>query len=274
MTNVIEVSSTSRTIMTEAKGYLLSQEFPNITRGTAFLLEGVLHGFYASKAPVDEVELDAFVRKRLPYYSVPEKWTQMESLPLTPNGKIDKRELRATSSLQTIAPSTINMPSPAHAPIPNTEQNSIDSFSAVCQLSNSSLDSNKDVEKGNIIQSKTTKLSDSSARTSILEIEDSLPPKNGFHGQRWVRHRAMILYRRFFSVVVLANVAVACFLLFQRIKENRYILANLATATAANLCVAVLMRSEPVVNLLFTVFCSVPVGPDDCITTLVDADSV
>lgn len=84
----------------------------------------------------------------------------------------------------------------------------------------------------------------------------------------------MILYRRFFSVVVLANIAIACFLLFQRIKENRYILANLATATAANLCVAVLMRSEPVVNLLFTVFCSVPVRLDNSMKTMFLADIV
>jgi hypothetical protein len=217
-------------------------------------VDGVLHGFYASRTAVDEEKLFAFVRHRLPYYSVPEKWTQMGSLPLTPNGKIDKRELRATSSLQTFITSTTNVPSPS------AEQDSVDSFSAICHLSNSSSDANKDVEKGKIIiESKTSKLSDSSARTSVLDIEDILPPKNGFHGLRWVRHRGMILYRRFFSVVVFANTAIACFLLFQRIKENRYILANLATATAANICVAVLMRSEPVVNLLFTVFCSVPV---------------
>lgn len=221
-------------------------------------MDDVLHGFYASKNVLDEEKLDAFVRHRLPYYSVPEKWTRMDSLPLTPNGKIDKKELRATSSLQTFTTSTTDIPSPL--PLSCAEQNSIDSFSAICHLSHSSSDTNKDVEKGNvIIEGQNPKLSDSSARTSVLEIEDSLPPKNGFHGLRWVRHRAMILYRRFFSVVVLANTAIACFLLFQRIKENRYILANLATATAANLCLAVLMRSEPVVNLLFTVFCSVPV---------------
>jgi hypothetical protein len=57
-------------------------------------------------------------------------------------------------------------------------------------------------------------------------------------------------------------VAVACLLLYRKIKEKKDILADLSTATAANLCMAVLMRSEPVVNLLFTVLCSVPVSAD------------
>lgn len=96
--------------------------------------------------------------------------------------------------------------------------------------------------------------------TAVVETEkpDSLPSKNGFHGQRWVRHRFMILYRKFFSFVVMANIAAAIVVIYLRISNGRPMLADLATATATNICVAILMRSEPVVNLLFTVFCSVP----------------
>ena len=98
------------------------------------------------------------------------------------------------------------------------------------------------------------------AQVSVLEpdVPETLPEKRGLHGQRWLRHRAFILYRRFFSVVVLVNLVIAGFILYRRIGQGKRVLADLATATASNLCMAVLMRSEPVVNLLFTVFCSVP----------------
>jgi hypothetical protein len=138
---------------------------------------------------------------------------------------------------------------------------SIDATIEVCQPANLPAQVPKDLEKGEIIvASKSSEFSASSVRSSIIEVPDILPVKNGLHGLRWLRHRAFILYRRFFSVVVLSNLAIACFLLYRKIKEDRYILANLATATSANLCVAVLMRSEPVVNLLFTVCCSIPVS--------------
>jgi hypothetical protein len=50
----------------------------------------------------------------------------------------------------------------------------------------------------------------------------------------------------------LASLGVDC-----KISQGEHVLADLATATAPHLYMAVLMRSEPVVNLLFTVFCSV-----------------
>jgi hypothetical protein len=120
----------------------------------------------------------------------------------------------------------------------------------------------RDLEKGFFMEGKSAESTDSSEKNSIMELPDTLPPKNGFHGLRWLRHRAFILYRRFFSVILLVNLAVAGLLLYRKIEQDRNILADLSTATAANLCMAVLMRSEPVVNLLFTVFCSVPVSAD------------
>lgn len=121
--------------------------------------------------------------------------------------------------------------------------------SAISTPSSDSAKSIIDVEKGPVVVEN---------QTDTLEVPEMLPPKHGFHGQRWVRHRAFILYRRFFSIVVLANLAIAVFILHRKIGQGRSVLADLATAASANLCVAVLMRSEPVVNLLFTVFCSVP----------------
>jgi hypothetical protein len=223
------------------------------------LVDNTLYGVYTAQPPVDEKNLDAFVRKHLPYYSVPERWKYVDSIPLTANGKINRVELGAMvlrpnkatherhdsgTDMEFIAEKNVSIASTLQACLPTT-------YGA---------DASKDLEKGDIIVTSKSEASDSSGRTSTVEAPDALPPKNSYHGLRWLRHRAFILYRRFFSIVVTTNVAVACCLLYRGIHKHENVIAHLATATAANLCVAVLMRSEPVVNLLFTVFCSVPVS--------------
>ncbi|KAF2034561.1 acetyl-CoA synthetase-like protein [Setomelanomma holmii] len=229
------------------------EQFPGVARASAMLVNNSIHGFYSTTTLFDEKDLDTFVRKHLPYYSVPESWTYIASIPLTANGKVDKQSLRTMAVRRTRADSGVDMSSST------TKIASLDATIEECRPAQPTTYAEKDLEKGEIVvKSKSSELSASSIRSSVVEVPEMLPPKNGRHGLRWLRHRAFILYRRFFSVVVLTNVAFACFILYRRIKEDRYILANLASASAANLCVAVLMRSEPVVNLLFTVFCSVP----------------
>jgi hypothetical protein len=223
------------------------------------LVDNNLYGFYTAQAPVDEKNLEAFVREHLPYYSVPERWKYVDSIPLTANGKVNRVELNAMAmrpnrSAHNRTDSGIDVDHSAekHASIEATLQ--------ACPPTTCCVDASKDLEKGNVIVTSKSELSGTSLRSSTVEVPDVLPPKNSYHGLRWLRHRAFILYRRFFSLVVLTNVAVACYLLHRGIHEHEDVIAHLATATAANLCVAVLMRSEPVVNLLFTVFCSVPVS--------------
>ncbi|KAL5426978.1 hypothetical protein PMIN07_009995 [Paraphaeosphaeria minitans] len=228
------------------------EAFPGISRACARLVNKQLHGFYAAEYVLDE-SLDAFVRQHLPFYSVPERWIYVPEIPLTPNGKVDKKMLvklalgaAATNSTNeaalTIAPPVPAVTVPAQELDLCLDLEKAEKFdSAVVRNSLS------------IIKGGTASISES------LEYElDKLPAKKGFHGQRWLRHRAFILYRRFFSVVLLANIATACFILYRRVEQDRYILADVSTAFAANLCMAVLLRSEPVVNLLFTVACSVP----------------
>jgi hypothetical protein len=223
------------------------------------LVDDSLYGFYTAQAPVDEENLEAFVRKHLPYYSVPERWKYVDSIPLTANGKVNRVELNAmamrpnrVAHKRTDSGVDVNHSAEKHI--------SIDATLQACSPIAYGVDASKDLEKGDVIVTSNSELSQTSVRSSTVDITDVLPPKNSYHGLRWFRHRAFILYRRFFSVVVLTNVAVACYLLHRGIHEHEDVIAHLATATAANLCVAVLMRSEPVVNMLFTVFCSVPVS--------------
>lgn len=204
------------------------------------------------------------MNKHLPYYSVPEVWIYSASIPLTPNGKVNKNELRkGVSPLQrsrTDSGVQLEHSAPNKKPFQAPNEKAFhEAAQAVTRPEPSKAFAAQDLEKGQIIiSSKLSDVSDSSATTSVIEPINVLPGKNGIHGQRWLRHRLFILYRRFFTVIILANIAVACLILYRKIEEKRNILPDLATATAANLCMAVLMRSEPVINVLFTVFCSVP----------------
>ncbi|RMZ74524.1 non-ribosomal peptide synthetase [Pyrenophora seminiperda CCB06] len=188
---------------------------------------------------------------------------EVDSIPLTNNGKVDRKALIEIVQQRSESDSETDVSTPS----------SQDSFHGVVMEALSPLsystDTWKDQEKATVtIISKESASSDvsrspSSEKLPVIlsekntEVPDSLPPKHSYHGLRWLRHRAFILYRQFFSIVILANLGVAAFLLNRKIRGEDS-LSDLTMAFAANLVVAVLMRSEPVVNLLFTVFCSVP----------------
>jgi hypothetical protein len=170
-------------------------------------------------------------------------------VPLSPNGKCDKCQLSKLA---------LRSSRPLLAEGRSSTFTSKDLYRPTKIATNfdAKPEDGKQVDTSVVISSSLSEFNVSA--TSIAEKPVTLPLKNGFHGQRWLRHRLFILYRRFFTFVVLSNLAAACFILYRNIKDDRYMLADLASATAANLCMAVLMRSEPVINLLFTVFCSVP----------------
>ena len=227
-------------------------------------IDDSLHAFYAAAGPIVEESLVNAVKLALPYYSVPTSWHFVEAIPLTPNGKVDRVTLRTIASERgrradsvMVMASTVTSVAHMHRtesnPLPehilSQEKEPEVTQSEISTPSSDSAKSIIDSEKGTVIVEN---------QADTLDVPEILPPKHGFHGQRWVRHRAFILYRRFFSIVVLANLAIAVFILYRKIGQGKSVLGDLATAAAANLCVAVLMRSEPVVNLLFTVFCSVP----------------
>lgn len=97
-----------------------------------------------------------------------------------------------------------------------------------------------------------------SCKLSYEDLEKyGLPKKKGIHRLRSLRFRVFDLYRRFFTLVFAGNF-VALIFIVTRPRTND--LSNLATATAANLTMAILMRQDHVVNFLFNTFCSIPVS--------------
>ncbi|PVH94972.1 acetyl-CoA synthetase-like protein [Periconia macrospinosa] len=234
------------------------EKFPGISRGCATLIDNKLHGFYIADTFIDHFDLDLFVRKHLPYYSVPDAWTYVSSIPLTPNGKTDKAELKRLAQRASKATSP-----PASPRRPTSSFSSKDLYRPATLASTLVGDPEKGLEQTNTVTETVVSSNLSTFNVSTSTIEDNaasntLPGKNGNRPGRWLRHKAFILYRKLLSVVLLTNLAVACYILYRRYKKNRYMVADVATATAANLCVAVLARSEPVVNLIFTTCCSVP----------------
>ncbi|KAH6612737.1 nonribosomal peptide synthetase 12 [Boeremia exigua] len=243
------------------------ESFDGIARAAALKIDNSLHAFYAATKSIVEADLVESVKLVLPYYSVPTTWHFVGAIPLTANGKVDRTTLRTLAAercaradsvmVTTSTVTQVDTATPSEEVVHTELQEhmlNLEKKPGVIEteVSTPSSDSSKsivDVEKGPVVIE---------SGLDTPDVPDTLPPKHGFHGQRWLRHRAFILYRRFLSIVVLANLAVAGFILHRKIGYGERVLSHLATAAASNLCVAVLMRSEPVVNLLFTVFCSVP----------------
>jgi hypothetical protein len=85
--------------------------------------------------------------------------------------------------------------------------------------------------------------------------KEPLPLPDKKYGRRWrgLRFRIFIVYRRLFSLVFMANVAVLiCFL---TLPVNR---RHITTVSFVNLTVAVLIRQDMVINMLYAICCSVP----------------
>ncbi|KAF1920256.1 hypothetical protein BDU57DRAFT_552695 [Ampelomyces quisqualis] len=207
-----------------------TESYPSVTKASSMLIEDVLYGFYTSSILIDETALDAYVRKQLPYYSVPAEWRQVLSFPLTANGKVDKKKLRAVAVCRSRADSGVEHTSPA------TNEHSIKTIQTTCQATEQMPAESNDMEKGLIpLESKSVQFTSGFEKNSTIKVPDTLPPKTGYHGLRWLRHRAFILYRRFFSVILLVNVVVAGLLLYRKIEKVMNVLTHLSTATAANL---------------------------------------
>ncbi|KAF9697731.1 hypothetical protein EKO04_004196 [Ascochyta lentis] len=238
------------------------EQFDGITQATSLVIDGILHGFYTSSTPIDEQSLDAFVGKHLPYYSVPERWIRVDTIPLNPNGKVDKAQLKAIAAEISIPTTDVKSAKPTHQRVDSAFDDLVACREVVVPVPVITEESSRtyvhdiDLEKG--VRCKTSHLSSSSGSTNPDDILAILPEPKGSPTGHWLRHRGLIAYRWFLIPIVAVNIGVACWILNRGIKDQHYPLSYVATATAANLCASILIRSEPVINLLFTVFSSVP----------------
>ena len=96
------------------------------------------------------------------------------------------------------------------------------------------------------------------SQESLSEKETDLPPEKGAHSHMWLRYYFFTMYRRLFSLVFIGNLAAILAIFAYRQTLRNLQLSDLATATASNITVSLLMRQDYVINLLFTVACSAP----------------
>ena len=87
-----------------------------------------------------------------------------------------------------------------------------------------------------------------------------LPHKRARPVSRRLRHQLLNAYQRLFSLVFIGNMIAFIIVMVQNRNATPFgpSLANLATATAANLTAAILMRQENVINALYTILCWTP----------------
>ena len=120
--------------------------------------------------------------------------------------------------------------------------------------------SKKDVTEKTLAKVSTviSTLPSPESQDTLVEKEFIVPPEKGAHTHMWLRYYFFTMYRRLFSFIFLGNLVIILTLFICRRTFNDLRLSDLATATAANITVALLMRQEYVINFLFNVSCSVP----------------
>ncbi|KAI1335557.1 surfactin synthetase subunit 3 [Xylariaceae sp. FL0016] len=217
------------------------ESVPTVTKACALMIGESLWGFYSAPHQLSREDFEAVVNHKLPYYAVPTQWLFLQEVPLTANGKFDKRRLRQLAEAEE---TPLGSPTAETLPSLNSSQSTITASADV------------DLEKG------LAKVSDSELQSDAASEEEEtryeLPGKNGFRGQRWLRHRFFSLYRRFFSVIFFANLIAFAIVWWQSWGKGSLPMSSLATAIASNLLVAVAMRQDHVINFLFWLATRVP----------------
>lgn len=211
------------------------------------LADGALCGYYAAPAPIGHDELKILSSKTLPYYAIPSKWVWVAEMPLTPNGKIDKKMLKMLPTV----PYSGNMTSATL---------STPSFAPSSGLVLGSQPSKEGITEKSLarVSMAITTLPLPNSQEFLAEKEFILPPKKGGYSHMWLRYYFFTMYRRLFSVVFIGNLATILTIFVYRRTLDNLQLSDLASATAANITAALLMRQDYVINILFTVACSIP----------------
>ncbi|GIC92345.1 putative NRPS-like enzyme [Aspergillus udagawae] len=195
--------------------------FPGVMEATAIMVEGDLVAFVTPQA-LDSQEIQIHLKARLPYYAIPTQVHRVDSFPLTPNGKVDKRALAQLCR-----------------PKEKTSQ-------CVTEI----LDEKKQI----VLSSSRETVSSGSDSSESLHKPVPLAEKKNRKVIRGLRYRIFIVYRRLFTLIWLANIAaLLCVLLIPKIGPR-----SISTIAFVNLTIAVLVRQDAVINILYTICCSVP----------------
>lgn len=213
------------------------------------LIDGDIHGFLHPADCSTEMVMQ-HIEQALPYYSRPKHLHGLDHVPLTQNGKVDKAALRAIvnegNAQHLIVPT--GQTTSSYAPSTSTRDNSDQEAGAIDRK-----------EKGSIT---TITVSSSTATLDLVkpegdavsfDLEGDLPGKDRAKFFRNLVHRAFIPYRFLLMLVYLGNIGALVSLYVNGI--NRAWIGNMV---AINLLIAVLIRQDTVINVLYTVFCSVP----------------
>ena len=225
----------------------------SVSAAAAIFHDGKLYGFVTPKA-CDTKAVETCMKEKQPYYAVPESIITLEAFPVTLNGKVDKKALAAIIS----SPITITEPEKA---VTEPPMNVFEPCTAMYERRLAAVEKEAaflravlEKERSAICSSDSSITSMESGRSDKVDLSAAVPEKKHGKKVRGLRHRILIVYRRLFSVVWIVNlVLLALILAIPSI--NRIWFSHLA---AINLTIAVLARQDYVINLLYTVFCSVP----------------
>ncbi|KAJ3499301.1 hypothetical protein NLG97_g440 [Lecanicillium saksenae] len=195
---------------------------PGVSQAVALFLDGHIHGF-VSPPNLDEEQIFKCVAERQPYYAIPSTIHQLESFPVTANGKTDKKALRSIFENEKLQV----------AKLPTLQKVKSD---------------------GTLVETRSFSSADTIfSEKANLDLE--IPEKKLPQPLRGLAYRLLIIYRTLFTFVVLTNAGVLAALLALRAD-----LQLLKLVASANLTLAVLIRQDAVINILYTVCCSVPKG--------------